>query len=225
MITKKTFEFLKSLSKNNSKEWMDANRSWYLDSKEEIVSFADDLIGEMFKHDDLETVSGKKSIYRINRDIRFSKNKKLYKSHFAGRFQRASEALRGGYYFHIQPGNSFLAGGFFGPSPEDLKHIRKQIEITGDELKELLNKKGFKSYFGELYGNKVKTSPRGFSSDDPNIELIRYKQFLLTHQIDDKMVMSQDFHKYVSDGFKNMRPFLDYMSEILTTDLNGVSKI
>lgn len=225
MITKKTFQYLKELAQNNSKEWMSENRDWYLQSKMEIVAFADNLIALMNEIDDLEHTTGKNCLFRINRDIRFSKDKSLYKTHFSGRLKRASEALRGGYYFHIEPGNSFLAGGFFKPEPEDLLHIRKQLELLGDELQKISSKNEFKKLFGEIAGEKVLTAPRGFTKEQENINLIRYKQFILQHPLPDSVVKSSNFDHYTAEVYLAMRPFLNFMTDILTTDLNGVRKV
>lgn len=190
-----------------------------------MIEFAEALLDEMRKHDNIATVSGKKSLFRIYRDVRFSKNKSPYKTNRSGSFKRATNELRGGYYFHIEPGNTFLAGGFFGPNAADLKHIRNHISQDDTFLREVLESKSYKSYFGVLEGDQVKTSPKGFSKDDPSIDLLRYKQFILRHKFPDKEVLQKDFAKKMSDGFQHIRPFFDVMSEILTTDLNGLSLV
>jgi uncharacterized protein (TIGR02453 family) len=171
----------------------------------------------------IETPSGKKSLFRIYRDTRFSKDKIPYKTNWAGGFQRATKKRRGGYYFHIEPGNSFVGGGFWGPEPKDLKRIRDEFSYDAAPLRKILKSKSFIDTFGTLEGEKVKTSPKGFSADNPAIDLIKYKQFLLIKRFTDKEVLSDDFLKQVNDTLKKMRPFLDYMSEVLTSDENGVS--
>ena len=225
-ITQTTFEFLKSLEKNNNREWFQEHKELYTDAHKNIIDFADYLLTEMQKHDHIETISGKKSLFRIYRDVRFSKNKSPYKAHFAGQFKRATKALRGGYYFHIKPnGESFVAGGFWGPNSQDLKHIRSQIAQDPDSLRDILSDNEFKNTFGELIGDQVKTAPKGFSKDDPAIDLLRFKQFILKYDFKDSEVLSADFALKISEVFQTMRPFLDYMSDILTTDLNGISLI
>ena len=214
-------QFLSTLKKNNNREWFNENKSQYLAAHEQLVRFADELLEKMNVHDQIETQSGKKSLFRIYRDVRFSKDKTPYQTHFSGGFRRATQQLRGGYYFRIEPGNSLIAGGFWGPSPDDLKHIRQQVAQDDATLREILSNKKIKSYFGELVGEQVKTAPKGFSKDDPAIDLLRFKQFILTHNFSDEEVVSANFLKKVDQGFKNIRPFFDYMSEILTTDLNG----
>lgn len=216
-----TIEFLQKLVKNNNREWFKDNRALYERSHKNIIEFADRLLELMQKHDHIETPSGKKSLFRIYRDTRFSKDKTPYKDNWGGGFRRATQELRGGYYFQVQPGNSFIAGGFWGPNPQDLLHIRKQIAQDPEPLRAILDSKTFKDYFSELGGDRVKTAPKGFSKEDPAIDLLRHKQFVVRHYFTDKEVLHHDFLSKVSSGFQQMRPFFDCMSEILTTDLNG----
>jgi uncharacterized protein (TIGR02453 family) len=216
-----TLDFLKKLSKNNHKEWFDKNKDVYQKAFNELIVFADALLAEMNKHDTIETPSGKKSLYRIYNDVRFSKNKSPYKNNLGGGLRRATKYLRGGYYYHIEPNNSFVAGGFWAPNAEDLLHIRNHLSTDPKTLKGILNQAGFKKTFGTLIGEQVKTAPRGFDITDPAIELIRHKQFIVKHTFTNEEVLSPNFHLTVSNTLKKMRPYLDYMSEILTTDLNG----
>jgi uncharacterized protein (TIGR02453 family) len=215
------FEFLKQLAENNTRDWFNQHKSEYLEARENTILFAEALLGEMKQFDHIETASGKKSLFRIYRDIRFSKDKSPYKRNFSGSFKRATKALRGGYYFHIEPGNTFIAGGFFGPNPADLKHIRHHIALDESALREVLQNPEIKSYFGDMIGNKVKTSPRGFERDHPAIDLLSFKQYILRHDFSDNQTLAPGFHKEMAAGFKNLLPFFTVMSEILTTDLNG----
>ena len=115
-------------SKNNNRNWFNANKDEYVTNHEQMISFAESVLEEMHKHDKIETVSGKKSLHRIYRDIRFSKDKSPYKNHWGGGFKRATKLLRGGYYYHIEPGNTIVAGGFWGPDKEDLARIMPYLE-------------------------------------------------------------------------------------------------
>lgn len=220
-IDKSVFDFLKKLKKNNDRDWFNAHKEDYLKQHEIMIQFADNLLVEMQKHDHIETASGKKSLHRIYRDIRFSSDKTPYNTNFSGGFKRATAALRGGYYFHLEPGNSFVGGGFWGPNPDDLKRIREDIADNGDELKQILNSKKFKSTFGQLWGEALKTAPKGFDKDHPHIDLIRMKQFLISKSFTDEEVLAKNFHLKMNAAFKEMRPFFDYMSLALTTDANG----
>lgn len=219
------FEFLDEIKVNNDRTWFSAHKKQYEESLSVMVKFAESLLAEMNKHDQIETPSGKRSLFRIYRDVRFSKNKLPYKTSWSGSFKRASNMLRGGYYYHIEPGNTFLVGGFFGPNSNDLKHIRKQIEQDDDQLRSVLDSNDTKAYFGNLLGEQVKTAPKGFAKDHRAIDLLRFKQFMLKHTFSDKEALSENFHISISQGFQRLRPFLDVMSETLTTDLNGISLI
>lgn len=220
-VTQHTLDFLKQLAANNSKEWFSNHRSDYEKSLEEVKEFHSEVRLLMESNDRIE--NGR--VYRIYRDVRFSKDKTPFKSHWAGSYKRATSALRGGYYFQIEPGNSYIAGGFFGPNSQDLLHIRNQISQYPDPLAEIVRSDEFVAYFGKLRGDKVKTAPKGFLKDDPAIDFIRHKQFLVEHRFSDSEVLSGEFAILVDEGFRNMRPFFEYMSEILTTDLNGESLI
>ena len=224
-IHKASLDFLKDLAKHNDRDWFNNNKNRYTAAHENMAAFADDLLAEMNKHDNIETESGKKSMYRIYRDVRFSKEKIPFNTHWSGGFRRATKQLRGGYYFHIQPGGSFVAGGFWGPNPADLQRIRQDIDANYTDLEKILAGKSLKSTFGEMRGDKVISAPRGYAKDHPGIDLLRYKQFILRHDFTDAEVLSPSFAKAASDTYKKMRPFLNYMSEVLTTDSNGVSTI
>lgn len=224
-IPKSSLDFLKDISKNNNREWFNKNKDRYLREYENMIAFADALLTEMRKHDHIETASGKDSLFRIYRDTRFSKDKTPYKNYWAGSFKRATKKLRGGYYFQIEPGNSFAAGGFFSPGPADLLRIRQDIDMNYADWKKLLSGKTIKTLFGELKGEKVTSAPKGFSKDNPAIGLLRHKQFYLQRNFTDKEVLNPDFLQHLNKTFKGLRPYFDYMSEVLTTDLNGVSKL
>ena len=193
----------------------------YEKSLEEMVNFAERLLAEMNNHDLIETSSGKKSLFRIYRDVRFGNDKTPYKTNWGGGLRRATSERRGGYYYQIGPKGSFVMGGFFGPNKEDLLHIRRQIAQDADPLRDIIKSKQFKRFFGVMNGALLKTGPRGFDKDHPDIDLLRYKQLTLRHDFTHEEVTSNDFPEIVSFAFQQMRPFFDHMS--LTTDLNGRS--
>ncbi len=221
-IEQGTLQFLKELKAHNNRDWFNAHKERYEAVHAQVEQFADALLHEMNRHDVIETPTGRKSLHRIYRDTRFSKDKTPYKTNWSGNFKRASKLRRGGYYFHIEPGNSFVAGGFWGPEPADLKRIRDEFAYDATPLRKILKSKAFTGYFGSLQGEQVRTTPRGYSADDPAIDLIRYKQFLLIRHFTDREVLAVDFIKQANDTFKAMRPFFDYMSHVLTTDVNGI---
>lgn len=223
VIEKSTLEFLKKLSANNARDWFNEHKTQYALAKENTEQFMDALIARMNVHDQLETPSGKKSLYRIYSDVRFSKDKAPYNPRFSGYLRRSKPLLRGGYYIRIKPGDSRVACGFANPNADDLKRIREDISNNYDAWKKLLNTKSIKQNFGQMEGEQVKTAPRGFSTDDPAIALLRYKQFWFERKFTDRGVASPDFLKQVNDTYKSIRPFFNYMSELLTTDSNGES--
>jgi len=220
LITPAVFSFLKKLEKNNNRDWFTEHKKEYEVLKNDMKSFFNTLGDEVKLHDEIERVK----IFRIYRDVRFSKNKTPYKINFSSSLSRAGARLRGGYYTHIQPNNaSFIATGFWGPEKEDLLRIRKELELDASEFREVIGNKKFKSIWGELKGDELKTAPKNFDKEHPNIDLIRRKQFIFTRSFTDKEVLDSNFKKEVSKSFKVIRPYFDLMSDILTTNLNGES--
>ena len=222
VIEKSSLKFLKDLSKNNNRDWFAANKSRYDVMYENMQDFASALQSEMMKHDKIEERPAKKTLYRIYRDVRFSKDKSPYKSHMGGSLRRDTAWLRGGYYFAIQPGGeSMMGAGFWNPNKEDLKLIREQISADPQPLRKVLKSKKFKDHFGQLQGTKLKTCPKGFSKEDPALDLLQYKQYVAYNNYKDTEVTDKGFLKQLVKDFRAIRPFFDYMSEILTHDLNG----
>ena len=222
-IEKSTLDFLKTLSRNNDREWFQKNKARYTSSLVNVTSWLDELIGEMNKHDRIQTKSGKESLYRIYNDVRFSADKTPYNPRFAGHLKRVKPTLRGGYYFWIKPGESRVGCGFTYPNSEDLLRIRQDIDVNFSEWRKLLQSKKIQTVFGDMQGDHVKTAPRGFDKDHPAIEILRYKQFWFERSFTDQEVLAKDFAKRVNETYKAIRPFFDYMTEVLTTDLNGES--
>lgn len=216
---KKGFEFLAQLEKNNNRDWFAVNKQEYDVIYTANKKFFQEVFLQMQKYDNLE----KLHVYRIYRDIRFSKDKTPYKNNFGAGFSRTKPMLRGGYYIHLEPGNSFVGGGFWSPEKGDLFRIRKEFEMEELPIRKIISNPVFKKYFDTLTGEELKTVPKGFDKNDPSIDLIRKKQFVVMRPFADKEVFSPDFQKEIMDTFLAMRPFFDYMSEVLTTDLNGES--
>lgn len=221
-VPKEILTFFKKLDKNNNREWFNEHKPTFKALETEVKSFYQAVFEKLQKHDDVDKIK----VFRIYRDVRFSKNKTPYKTHFGGSFGRTKPRLRGGYYVHIAPNNeSFIATGFWEPNKDDLLRIRKELELDADEFRKIIGTKKFNSTWGDLVGDEVKTAPKGFSKEHTDIDLIRKKQFIFTKKFTDKEVVSPDFIKEVDMAFKAIRPYFDYMSDVLTTDLNGVSLI
>lgn len=222
MISKNVFNFLKKLEKNNSRDWFNDNKPEFKTLETEVKSFYNTINERLNTHDETDKVK----VFRIYRDVRFSKNKLPYKTHLSGSFHRVKPRLRGGYYFHIQPNNeSFISTGFWDPAKEDLLRIRKEFEMDDEEIRTVINNKDFKSVWGELEGEELKTAPKGFDKEHSAIDLIRKKQFVFTRKLTDKEVQSKELLDIIDNAFVTIRPYFDYMSAILTTDLNGESLI
>ncbi len=224
MIHKSGLDFLNKLKKNNNRDWFNAHKAEFQEEQQLVAIFASALLDNLNAHDLIETPSGKMSLHRIYKDTRFSKDKTPYKTKWNGSFRRATKYRRGGYHFNIESGNSFIAGGFWQPVPGDLKRIRDDIAFDATPLKKILKNKSFVSMFEILKGEQLKTAPKGFDANHEAIGLLRHKQFLLIRPFSDKEVLSASFLKEASLSFKAMRPFFDYMSEVLLTDSNGMEK-
>ena len=165
-------------------------------------------------------------VYRIYRDVRFSKDKSPYKIYRSCSYKRATESLRGGYHLEITPDDSFLAVGFWQPNKEDLLRIRKEFELDGDTIIEILDTKFIKETFGGFYkGHSLKKAPKGFDKNHPNIKLINKKDFILLRKFKNNEVLDKNFYNSVLHSFHLIRPFFNYMSSVLTTNLNGESLI
>lgn len=217
-ISKSTFKFLKELKDNNNRDWFTENKPRFQEAQAEVKAFNATLEDRMSMHDEIEGVK----LFRIYRDVRFSKNKTPYKSNFGTGITRATKWKRGGYYFNIEPGNCFAGGGFWGPNPADIKRIREEIAADDKSLRKVINDAKFKKVFGAMTGDQVKTAPKGYKKDHPAIDLLRYKQYLAMHKFTQKAVTTPGFVDELNKVFKALRPFFDYMSDVLTTDSNGV---
>lgn len=216
------FDYLEQLHANNNREWFNEHKKEFKKKEEQIKVFFQQLNGQINQFDLIDSYK----VFRIYRDVRFSKNKTPYKTHFAASFHRQKPELRGGYYVHLSPNNqSFLAAGFWQPNNIDLLRIRKELEIDATDFRNIINETTFKSIWGELGGDELKTAPRGFLKDHENMDLIKKKMFVFKKQFTDQQVYNDNFTEKVGVTFKAILPFFNYMSEILTTDLNGESLI
>ena len=219
VITKEVLGFLSALKKNNNREWFSAHKAEFQKAQATAKAFYQGLQEALNTHDEID----KHKLFRIYRDVRFSPDKTPYKPHFAGSYSRAGAARRGGYYLRLRPGESFIAAGFWEPNKDDLFRIRKELEMDASEFRNVIGNKSFKKVWGELQGDEVKTAPKGFDRNHPNIDLIRKKGFIFVRNFTDAEVIHPDFLKTVNQSFKAVRPYFDLMSDILTTNLNGES--
>lgn len=217
-----TFQFLTDLQENNNRDWFAENKSAYEQSLANAKNVFAQIHQKLEEHDEIE----KQKIYRIYRDVRFSKDKTPYNPRFATSFSRKGKELRGGYFLQIKPNETMLGGGFWKPEKDDLFRIRKEFEVDDSEIREILSEENFKKYFGgKLEGEELKTAPKGFDKEHPAIDLIRKKGFVAIRNFSDKEVLSSNFVSEVNTTFKALRPFFNLMSDVLTTNLNGESTI
>jgi len=218
-IPKDLFSYLNDLKKNNERDWFNANKPVFKMHEKTVKDFFVTIESDLQKTDEIEG----HRLMRIYRDVRFSKDKTPYKSRFAGNFKRATLAKRGGYFLNIEPGNCMVGGGFYAPNTDDLKRIRQEFEMDDSEIRAILSNKTFKTYFGELKGEELKTAPRGFDPDHKAIDLIRKKSFYAARYFSDNEVQQPDFGKKVIETYTALRPYFDFMSDVLTTNSNGES--
>tara|TARA_R110002072_G_scaffold48716_12_gene133216 strand:+ start:4460 stop:5137 length:678 start_codon:yes stop_codon:yes gene_type:complete len=219
-ISETLFPFLNELKENNNREWFAENKTRFQKEEKDLKLFFNEIMKAINIFDEIE----KMKIFRIYRDVRFSKDKLPYKTNRSANWIRAGAHRRGSYYLQLEPGNSFIACGFFQPNPVDLLRIRKEFEIDDSEIREILNQPSFKKvYEGFDTTDQVKTAPKGFDKNHKAIDLIKNKNFFVAHYYSDKEVMSSGFFEMMVHHFELVQPFFKYMSDVLTTDLNGVS--
>lgn len=214
ILSPKVFEFLKKLTKNNNREWFTENKNLYTESQENIVSFLEDLIREMSEFDEeLGKIDAKKSLFRIYRDTRFSKDKIPYKTNFGASLGMGKGSQKGGYYLHLEPGKSFIAGGIYMPESSVLKEIRKEISLYGEEFLAILNNKDFKKHFPQLdQDDKLKKVPMGFEKEDPMGEYLKLKNFIVVYSLKDEEVLDKNAVKNLAKVFKLMKPLNDFLN-------------
>lgn len=220
MLQTATIKFLKDLARNNSKEWFDVNRSRYEIAKEDFIALASQVIAAHGKSDtSIVSLKAKDCIFRINRDVRFSKNKAPYKNNMAASINsKGKKSMSAGYYLHCEPGKSFIAGGIYMPMPEDLKKIRQEIDYNFDEFKKIVSAKKFKAAYKELSAGedmKLIRPPKGYEPDNPAIEFIKLKSFIATSAVTDAELASKNLVKKIVQGFEAIQPLIQFVNRAL----------
>lgn len=215
------FSFFSDLKQNNNRDWFAEHKPRFKALETEVQNFGEQLKDKLSQHDSIDRFK----LFRVYRDVRFSKDKTPFKTHFGLTWHRTKPQCRGGYYLHLSPGKNFLACGFWAPTPADLKRIRQEIDIDGELYRTILNNKSFRSVWGELEGDAVKTAPKGYAKDHPQIDLLRFKQHIFTINYPDKDICQPDFIDRADIALQAVRPFVDYMSEVLTTNADGESLV
>jgi uncharacterized protein (TIGR02453 family) len=215
-IQKTTLEFLNGLKLNNDREWFLKNQSAYKEARTNFEVFVQEIINRTIIFDPImKGLEVKSCVFRINRDIRFSNDKSPYKSNFGAFIVRGGKKNGdkfAGYYFHIEPGGSMVAGGAYMPPSPWLNSIREKISDESVEFLKIINDKNFRKYFGTIEGEKLKTAPKGYPSDHPHIELLKMKSYLAMAEVPDEKVLNPDYFEYVINAFKAMKPLNDFLN-------------
>lgn len=223
MISQDTLQFLEDLKNNNYREWFQANQKRYDGVKKDYRQLVEAFIAEMSKGDEsLKHLEFKDCSFRINRDIRFSKDKSPYKTNLGTWMSAGSKNTNmAGYYVHIEKGGSFIAGGIHWPEAADLKKVRREIDGFYEDLEDIINSPDFKRIYGELdrdENNSLKSAPKDYDKEHPAIEFLKLKSFTATAKLSDKDIMSKDFVKETTKKLLVLKPFVDYINRALTTE-------
>ncbi len=221
MLQPSTLTFLKNLKKNNAKEWFDANRKSYEAARTDFIHLIDEVLQIHSKKDeDLASQSAKETVFRINRDIRFSKDKTPYKTHLAAGFGRGGKKSNyAGYYLHIEPGNnSMIGGGLWMPEADAVKKIRQEIDYSFDEFSNIIHKKSFETIYGDLYKDKevmLSRPPKGYDENNKAIEYLKLKSFIATKPLKDEELTDKNVAKTITDSLAALQPFLQFLNRAI----------
>jgi uncharacterized protein (TIGR02453 family) len=217
MLNNSIYEFLLELRENNNRDWFHANKKKYDQAKKDFELFVELSIEQIKDIDpDISGLHAKDCIFRIFRDVRFSEDKRPYKTHFGAFLAKSGRKSRyGGYYIHIEPEASFLGGGCYMPAPNVLKAIREEIFHNPLEFKEIITNKEFTSHFPEMYGDKLKTAPRGYPKDFEHIDLLNFKNYAVGKTVPDKIVQSDQFPIEISKCFSSLHTLNAYLNQIV----------
>ena len=213
MIKKETLDFLRKLTKNNNRDWFTENKNLYTEAQTDVIGFVENLIEKVAEFDEeIGKMDPKKSVVRRYRDRRFSKDKTPYKTNFGVSLGIGKGNKISGYYLHIEPGKSFLAGGVYMPEPKNLKEIRKEISMNGKEFLEILEHKDFRNNFrGLSVENKLEKVPQGFEKEDPMAEYLKLKHFIVSHPVSDEELLNPKAAANFSKILKSIKPLNDFL--------------
>lgn len=212
------FKFLSALRKHNDRVWFEKNKGQYLEAKENFEVFVTRFLDELVSFNPgLAGLNPKKLPFRIYRDVRFSKDKSPYKVNMGAGISPGGKMMQEpGYYIHIEPGKSFIAGGLYMPDPGNLSKIRQEIDYNGDKLEKIMKDKTFRKWFDGLDDfDKMKTAPKGYAKDHPRIDWLRNRSFIVTHNFTDAEVKDKKFLKKVVEACKAMKPLNEFLREAI----------
>lgn len=221
MITTTTLQFLEDLKENNYRDWFQARQDRYADYKKDYKATTEAFIAEMGKYDEsVSHLEFKDSSFRINRDIRFSKDKAPYKTHMGiWMYPGAKHDNLAGYYLHIEKGASFIAGGLYSPEPEALKKVRREVDNFFEDLEEIIQNEDFKKTFGALSReNALKTIPKGYEKENPAAEFLKLKSYIASAPVSDKELLSKNFIENTTKRLSALTPLVEFLNRGLTTE-------
>ena len=212
-----TLQFLRTLERNNNREWFNENKNLYLTAQEDVIGFVEGLIESIGSWDEqVAKLDAKKSLFRIYRDTRFSKDPRPYKTNFGASLGIGKGSERAGYYLHIEPGKSFLAGGIYQPNADLLKKLRSEIVYDAEKFLELIEEDTFRQNFrGLSVENKLKRVPTGFDKEHPMAEYLKLKHFIVSHPIADDVITSKNATQYITKVYESMAPLVNYLNTAL----------
>lgn len=219
MLQISTIKFLKDLKKNNNKPWFDKNRKQYETAKADFINFIQAVIDQHGKKD--STIKGllaKDCLFRINRDVRFAKDKSPYKTNFGASINKSGRKAENsaGYYFHLEPGGVFTGGGIWMPMPPELKKVRQEIDYNFVDFKKIINAKKFKSVYGELSTSqeyKLSRVPKGYDPENPAAEYLKLKSYIAMIKISDAELTSKALVKKTVTAFEALQPLVDFINK------------
>lgn len=214
---KTLLDFLTELEKNNNREWFRANKQWFEACRDKVLFITELLISEIRKFDsDIPLMDPKDCHFRIYRDVRFSPDKRPYKTHFGSYIARGGrKSIRAGYYFHIEAGGSFLGGGIYMPEANVLKAIRNAIYDQPEVFREIINNGDFKKIYPEIEGEKLKTNPKGFEADSELMELLRFKSYVFSIPVNNELIINGNFVEKAIEAFKVLYPANRFLNDAL----------
>ncbi len=217
----KVLEFLTYLSANNNREWYNTNKKRYEESREKVLFLTEVLINEIRKFDhEIPALSPKDCVFRIFRDVRFSNDKRPYKTNFGAFIAKGGrKSMNAGYYFHIDPEGSFAGGGVYMPPAEPLKAIREYLAENGEEYLDIVQNKNFKKIYPEMMDDKLKTAPKGYPKDHEFIELLKYKSFVYSTQFSRDQVSADNYIEHLVQSFKILHPVNKFLNDGLDKNL------
>lgn len=215
MLDKTTVQFLKNLKKNNNKPWFDENRKTYEAAKQDFLNLVTQVLNEIKAFDEtFVDIEPKQCMFRINRDVRFSKDKSPYKTNFGASFSKDGKKIqRAGYYFHIEPGACFMGGGLYMPMADMLGKIRQEIDYNFDGWKSIVNKASFKKVYSKVDGVDVLSRPpKGYDAENPAIEFLKMKSFIAMAPVPDELLTDKKLVKQIVTAFKELKPMIDFLN-------------